>query len=320
MTDNTGFAATGERAAAITATARSLLDQMVLARATELARAGRYGEAEKVLSADGAETEYAPAALDLLARMRAQQGYLADAEKLWTRAAQLDPSNIAYLSALRRAAALQQSSSRRWVVVVIPLVVCVVVGALAWMWWASWRPAKPLLSTVAPPASAQVSSPPGRPAPSPQPTTATQSSEQAAVPPVEKSINVAGVTLTEDSGVLLVSFDDGLFERGLKLKPDARQRLTELGRQLKPYVATSAVEIAGMTDGLPVARNSRYPDNASLGMERARIVYDFLRFASGLKSQIFTLTSNHERSISLLDNTPVNRARNRTVILRIGTR
>jgi flagellar motor protein MotB len=317
MSDNRAYAATGEGDASVTATARSLLDQLTLARATELARAGRYAEAEEILSTGGDETDYAPAALDLLARMRAQQGHFAEAEKLWTRAAKLEPSNAAYPSALRRAAAASQQRSRR-LAILIPLVACVIAGASVWMWWQHSKNARRAQSYPTQPAPA--SSTPGQQAAAPQPPAAPSDSEQSAVPPIGKEINVRGVTQMNMSGVLLVSFDDGLFDRGLRIKPDARERLKELGRQLKPYAATSAIEIVGMTDDLPVPRNSRYTDNASLEMERARAVYDFLRFTSGLEAQSFSIGSNGQRQKPSPNDTPANRARNRTVVLRISTR
>jgi flagellar motor protein MotB len=318
MSDNTGFATAGEETASLTVAARSLLDQLTLARATELARAGRYAEAEKILSADADETKHAPAALDLLAKMRAQQGHLAEAEKLWTRASQLEPSNNAYPIALRRAAALQQGSRRLGFM--RPLIACVVLGALVGMWWLYRQNTKRVQNSSAQTTPAQVSSPSGQQVPSPEPTT-KQDSAQAAAPLVLNELNVRGVkTRMEAPGVLLVTFDDGLFDRGLNLKPDARERLKELGRQLKPYAATRAIEIIGMTDDLPVPRNSLYPDNASLGMERARMVYYFLRLTSGLESQLFTIGSDVDRRLSASNDTPVNRALNRTVVLRISTR
>lgn len=313
MGDNTGFAATGEDTASLTAVVRSLLDQLTLARASELARAGQYAEAKKVLAASGAETESTPAALDLLARMRAQQGDLAGAEKLWTRASQLDPSNGAYSTALRCAAALQQNPGR--LRIALPLLACIVLAVTVFMWWLQAQNAKPSQGPSTQSKPAQVIVPSDNEASAPQPTTATESSEQKAVQPIENDINVQGVTVTKASNVLQVSFDEGLFERGVILTPDARKVLKQLGDQLRPYAATSAIEIVGVTDNLQVRRNLPYPDNASLAVERARVVYDFLRLTSGLDSQIFTIGSSREHLAF-----PVNGARNRTVVLRISTR
>src|SRR5215469_1003446 len=61
-----------------------LLKQLVLAQATDLARAGRYAEAEKLLAENIHDLEKIPAALDLQARMCAQQRRFQQAHLLWT--------------------------------------------------------------------------------------------------------------------------------------------------------------------------------------------------------------------------------------------
>lgn len=73
--------------------------QFLLAEATELAAAGHYSEAEARLSAikDGRKN---PQVLDLLARIRAQQGRNAEAIELWQMAVQMDPANADYRAGL----------------------------------------------------------------------------------------------------------------------------------------------------------------------------------------------------------------------------
>ncbi len=88
----------------------TLLTNIALAQATDLARARHYVQAENVLAPWVRTAEPAPTALDLLARIRAQQGRLAEAEAFWTRAAQLDPGNADYAAGLRRIARMQQRS------------------------------------------------------------------------------------------------------------------------------------------------------------------------------------------------------------------
>ena len=73
---------------AATGQAERLLARLVLAQATDLARAGRMAEAEQVL---GAGDTVSPAGLDLLARIRIQQGRLLEAQTLWREAAKREP-------------------------------------------------------------------------------------------------------------------------------------------------------------------------------------------------------------------------------------
>lgn len=321
MSDNESSVAT----AAVTSSVkkeslRSLLDQMTLARAAELARARHYAEAEEVLSAGNEETNYGPVTLDLLARMRAQQGRLAEAEKLWARASLLDPANPAYALALRRAVALRHGSGRP-IIVLLSLVACVIISALVGFW--QWqRPPRARSAEAAPTPSAQTqpAAVPGQsPAPSQQPGVTSQGLQSdAAQAPTENGINVRGITVTKAFDGLTLSFDDGLFQRGLTLKPGARERLRELSRQLKPYVGNSAIQIIGMTDELPTPRRARYRDNVSLGMDRARFVYDYLRFTFVMDSRGFTIGSGGSYGRAVGQNgQAIKHARSRTVVLRI---
>jgi hypothetical protein len=79
-----------------------LLRNLALARATELARLGRYDEAESLVGGlenpAGMESEIP----DLLARIRAQQGRFADARRLWTDVLCKRPGHAGALEALAR--------------------------------------------------------------------------------------------------------------------------------------------------------------------------------------------------------------------------
>lgn len=78
-----------------------LLVQLILAQATTLARSGRYADAEQLLTQLLDEREV-PAALDLRARIYAQQGQWHEARECWQKALQLDCTNEAYIAALER--------------------------------------------------------------------------------------------------------------------------------------------------------------------------------------------------------------------------
>lgn len=298
---------------------QSLLDQLTLARAAELARAGHYVEAEEVLSAGKDETGHGPKTLDLLARIHAQQGRLAEAEKLWTRASLLDPANPAYALALRRAGSPRRGARRFIIMPTLAACVtlCAVIGVL---WWRNPQRVRDAQLDTGHSTQAGSSSTPGQPSAPPRPSpAAVPALEPAPRAPVENSIDVRGVTVTEGPDGLTLSFDEGLFRSGLTLRPDARVRLKELSRQLKPYAGNYAVRITGMTDDLPLRRGSRHRDNVSLGMDRARFVYDYLRFDSGLDSQHLTISSGGRHPPGRNDGAD-NRAGRRTVVLHIGVR
>lgn len=81
---------------------REFFEQMRFARAAELARSGRYLEAEGLLSPNGWESSD-PKELDLLARISAQQGRYGRARRLWEAALQRCPGNADYQRAIERA-------------------------------------------------------------------------------------------------------------------------------------------------------------------------------------------------------------------------
>jgi hypothetical protein len=76
-------------------------DQIRFARATELARSGRYLEAEALLSPNG-QPSTTPRDLDLLARIAVLQGRTSDARRLWEAAVQRAPENPTYPECLHR--------------------------------------------------------------------------------------------------------------------------------------------------------------------------------------------------------------------------
>jgi tetratricopeptide (TPR) repeat protein len=112
-----------------------LLELVILARATGLARAGRYKDAEMLLVDAVRGATPSPASLDLLARVRAQQGRLAEAEALWARAEALDPVNDVYRDGRRQAE--QMARRPLWVGPLWPFLAGVVV-ALAVVGGAFW--------------------------------------------------------------------------------------------------------------------------------------------------------------------------------------
>jgi flagellar motor protein MotB len=104
--------------------------QAVLAKASELARSGRWEQAEDLLRQWPSEGPVPNAALDLLARIRAQQGRLFEAEALWTQASAADPGNERYKAALRRIARTRQSAGQRMPLAILALSLGILVGAV----------------------------------------------------------------------------------------------------------------------------------------------------------------------------------------------
>ena len=71
-----------------------------LLQAQDYARRGLYGSAERVLMELAGTDEYKTAVLDLKAKMLAQRGRYAEAEKCWLEAVSLDPGNLSFRKSL----------------------------------------------------------------------------------------------------------------------------------------------------------------------------------------------------------------------------
>jgi hypothetical protein len=81
---------------------RPLWNDLALARATELARLGRYGDAESLLSGLSKEPPIKYAVLDLQARIRAQLGDLVEARCLWNELLREQPRHAEARAAVAR--------------------------------------------------------------------------------------------------------------------------------------------------------------------------------------------------------------------------
>jgi flagellar motor protein MotB len=203
---------------------------------------------------------------------------------------------------------------------VLPLVLCLSIVALVF----ALRRFRPQPAQPPPPEAATQAGKINEPTPPETSERRQESSSPASGIPdwqaLAVDLDVAGTTQSKDTNAVLVEFNEGLFARGTILKPDARERLAQLGSKLKSRADNISIEIIGLTDDLPVPFNSRYKDNIVLGMERARVVYDYLRNSAGLGSQTLTIGSLGEQTVDGSKITPARRAKRRTVIFRINTR
>lgn len=113
----------------------AMLRDLLMAEAARLARRGRWAEAEMAVGAVLAlEPSGRAEALDLLARMWAQQGRSKDAAAAWTEALALEPGNAAYAGALRQVSRSSALRARAWLVpllgaAAVGLIVALCVGA-----------------------------------------------------------------------------------------------------------------------------------------------------------------------------------------------
>jgi len=102
----------------------------ILMHAGALARGGNLLEAENLLRTLSDSDISRIEVIDLLARIYAQQGKIDQAQALWLKALQQDPSNIHFLSALRLCACYKKSGLERFVLRYLWLLIAVVLWLL----------------------------------------------------------------------------------------------------------------------------------------------------------------------------------------------
>lgn len=273
-----------------------LLAQAAFSQAVELARIGRYDDAEQALGVNSALAT-API-LDLLARIRAQQGRLAESQTLWSEAVRLDPNNESYHAALQCLARMNRyslwGSIGRWLAgVALVVLVLAIFALLVQKWWHQER--RTLVTEV---------------------RTALQPARAVNAPEIR--FQLQGISQRIEGDDLVLRFDSGLFKNADILTPQARVLLAAVGRQLEPSAGKTAICIVGYSDDLPVSRPVHFRDNRFLALARAHAAARFLAFSAGISERQFTLQSA-EGSIYPND-TPENRARNRSVEIRISSK
>ena len=119
-----------------------LPEAIMLAQSTLLARKGKYSQADAVLSHLVRGSDARLEALDLFAKVCAQQGKIEQAQAAWLKALEREPSNLHFLYALELCAHYQNSGFRKFVcrrsrifhsiflLILVSAVVAVVIGCI----------------------------------------------------------------------------------------------------------------------------------------------------------------------------------------------
>lgn len=284
-------------------TAISLLGKALLPKAAELARSGKYSEAECLLLYFLQEGNTLPTVYDLLARIRAQQGRLLEAQSYWADAIQLSHTNEFYRTALKRIERLQTGPA--WIGWIrhslfgLGLIVIVIIMITAVL---------PFLGRLKPPTI----------------QTANRETPRQAVVlqperPPQVTIKVPGVLVNTIDNKVDLTFNAGLFLHQTELRPEVKATLDLLANQLRPYIGKVQVNVEGHTDDLPISNDWVYRDNVSLGLQRAVTVIEYLRLKGNLPAKMFEASSVGELQSLYPNDTVHNQMRNRTVVIRITT-
>jgi type VI secretion system protein ImpK len=272
-----------------------LRQQVAVTRATELARSGDLDSAAALLT-DLSE----PAALDLLARIRAQQKRWAEADALWAQVQKTAPDDAAAAAGRKTVAAIRKH--RRAARPVLPIVGAVVlVGAVvAGGLFAVGRGTDaPAAEPVVQPTSATPTVDNGaeqraaelarRLAEMEAQRRASAAALAAELATLQQQAAAPGVQAQRGTSVVRVVFLDGVFTAGTDLSPSGQAALDALGKRLPGMKAS--ITVTGFSVVVPGGSSSGGSRTALL---RARVATQQLSTASGLPLTAFTMQSGDQ--------------------------
>lgn len=284
---------------------RALISEIEIAKATDLAYRHHFDASEEILAGVLRGDEQPHQALDLLARIRAHQGRLQEAQSLWNRAVVADPANESYRVALSRITEINQRQRRSRVAPAF-LVSGVAVVLLLALGYAAFKVAS----------RKQVASEKDRTNPR------IESSSKMNVPEDSSplKIDIKNASVKSDFNGLNIIFDFGLFPRGTELSPKAMATLDSLGQQLRPLIDSNIVNVQGHTSDASLRSKGKFQDNGALGLARAVAVIKYLRSGQQLPAKTFIATTSGETESPYPNDSPENRLRNQTVTIRIASK
>ncbi|MQY23898.1 hypothetical protein [Nocardia macrotermitis] len=289
------------------------------AHAAALAGAGRYDDAAQVLTDLGGHDSTDPDVLDLLARVHAQRGELADADECWAAAQRAGGDASAARGGRRRIAALQSGRVRRRPGRIA--LALVVAGALG----AGGVAAGVALSQQRPAVAAQLDD--VQRAQRDQAARLATVAEQSEGPTATRRALLRDLTTAvtaepalrsySDGDALTVTFPHGLFSVGTTFAPTGTAALDRLGHLLPRFGARVAVTVTGHTEDATPSPTLGYTDTVELGLARARIAAVRLSGVSGLPLPVFLLASAGAANPPYPADTSTGPALNRTVTVTV---
>jgi flagellar motor protein MotB len=281
-----------------------LLSQAILPKVAELARAGKYQEAEGLLQHLLQEGAAIPALFELLAKILAQQGRLMEAQTYWVEALNCDRANEYYRAALKCVEHLQSHPAWTRKIGGWLLRLGLVCGVILLIW-----AARPYFHSIKIPHLNPL-----------QTVKKIVPQHQTVIPsakPPKVAVNIPGVLTHEQANQVIITFESGLFLHGAELLPEAKIMLYQLAEQLQSCQGQIRVQVEGHTDNVPIFNKFLYQDNVSLGLHRAVAVVEYLRLQGQFPAEMFTACALGELQALYPNDTKPNQLRNRTVVIRI---
>jgi type VI secretion system protein ImpK len=249
---------------------------LTVGRAAELARRGDLADAAALL-----EDESSAEALDLLARVRAQQKRWPEADECWRQVQSLatDGPLLAAAADGRRTVA-RIVHHRRAARPVLPVVGVVAVAALLVGGLLVFGGRDEKTVPIAQPTvtrTVQVTQPP------------TKEEAPTGLATVQQAVAGSGAVVRREPAAVQVSFVRGLFTSGTDLSPAGRSALVAVGKRLR------GLPVSVTVTGYSVVVHGSAPSGGSrTGLQRARVAVLQLSAASGLPLTSFSVRSGDQ--------------------------
>ncbi len=131
------------------------------------------------------------------------------------------------------------------------------------------------------------------------------------------AFDVAGIkVIDKESGKLLI-FEEPLFKKRAELSEVGIRLLAAFAEEVKPFVSELKFEIIGHTDSDPLPPTSPFKNNKELSMMRADVAAQFIKKAIGGGNLNITVMGSGSENPPYPEDTPENKARNRTVSISV---
>ena len=250
--------------------------------------------------------------MDLHARIYAQQGMLLKAEACWTEALQKVPGNASYIAGLsalhRRQHQPLFNKVSLFSFAIVALLVALLYLVTSGYNQLNWQQAQ-LSSKLTSVESALKAS-----------LYTSKSIQEVEDTRLHLEIKSPQLVVKKNADQLVITFTSGLYSKGTKFTPEAETVLANLSSQLEQQAKNIVIRVTGFSDSKLMPANSRYIDNAAIGMARALKVVAYMRKTSTLPGDIFTVDGQGEKGAPYPNNSPKNRLRNRTVVIKISNK
>jgi flagellar motor protein MotB len=281
---------------------------------TLAASKGNYTQASDYLSELLKSEEESVIVFDLQAKIAAQQGKFREAEFLWKKCLKAEPDNPDYIAALNRINKILSSKSFRFyylfkLLKVFTIVLLIIV--LLFFYFYERVDRKQQLDFIVGQNEAMISKV--------ENFINLKSPENELLLSISDKIKtINGITVDGDNNEIAIYFNEGLFSRADNIKSNQLITLDNISQTLSPYAGQVVVKIIGSTDSTPISFDNTFKSNADLSISRAKTVFDRIYEFSRIPREDLTIGSLSESNNRFTNDTPENRMKNRTVIIKIS--